>query len=271
MWYAFHEDAVATDETFKQQMDALTREIGRRGKEATSEGIPPLLAPAPAPAPGPAPAPAPAPVPVPATPGHRPRAAATTPSQDLAFTPSNQMNTPELLQQHQQPQYQQQEHRLAGGGQSLVELSAFMEKHQSMMNDREAQLRADLETRLQRQEREVEVQRQEAESQRREVENLRKELEIKRVEHQQLLERLEARMKTHTAASLQSRLQALHASKLLSDEEFCKLEDLIVDSFEEGSGDTGESRTQQVSSLVALSERMTSDEAFIRQLRRKHL
>ena len=66
LYFPFHAEAVATDEMFMQQMDALTREIGDRGKVKTkptaevSEGVPPAPAPTPTPAPAPAPAPTPA-------------------------------------------------------------------------------------------------------------------------------------------------------------------------------------------------------------------
>ena len=66
--------------------------------------------------------------------------------------------------------------------------------------------------------------------------------------------------------ALQSRLQSLHASKLLTDEELYRLEDVIADSLEddEGGGSGG-----QVGKLVALSGRMAGDAALARQLRRK--
>ena len=68
LWHAFFESAVDTDEKFIQAMDALTREIGDRGKikAKVAEGVPPPKAATPAPAaaadfePTPEPAPAPA-------------------------------------------------------------------------------------------------------------------------------------------------------------------------------------------------------------------
>ena len=57
MYYCFFVAAVDTDEKFMQQMDALTREIGDRGKATTmaaarvSEGVPPRAAPTPTPEP----------------------------------------------------------------------------------------------------------------------------------------------------------------------------------------------------------------------------
>ena len=68
--------------------------------------------------------------------------------------------------------------------------------------------------------------------------------------------------------ALQSRLESLHASKLLTDEELYRLEDIVADSLEEdeagGSGGGG-----QVGKLLALSGRVAGDAALARQLRRK--
>ena len=68
MWYAFYPSAVTTDADFTQQMGALTRAIGDRGKRRVSEAVPPAPthpARAPEPAAAAAAAAAPAPVPVP--------------------------------------------------------------------------------------------------------------------------------------------------------------------------------------------------------------
>jgi len=65
--------------------------------------------------------------------------------------------------------------------------------------------------------------------------------------------------------ALQSRLQSLHASKLLADEELYKLEDTIADSLEEEDAGSG----GQVAKLIVFSERMAGDAALARQLRRK--
>ena len=47
-WYPFHREAVETDAGFLQQIDAVAREIGDRGKpKVVSEGVPPTPAPAP--------------------------------------------------------------------------------------------------------------------------------------------------------------------------------------------------------------------------------
>ena len=62
--------------------------------------------------------------------------------------------------------------------------------------------------------------------------------------------------------ALQARLEALHAAKLLQDEELYVIEDAIADS--EDVEEAG-----CVSKLIALSAKMPSDRAFARQLRRR--
>ena len=64
---------------------------------------------------------------------------------------------------------------------------------------------------------------------------------------------------------LQARLESLHASKLLTDDELYTLEDVIADSLEGEGGGSGE----QVAKLLVLTERMAGDAALARQLRRK--
>ena len=72
-------------------------------------------------------------------------------------------------------------------------------------------------------------------------------------------------------AALQSRLEALHAAKLLSDDELYRLEDLIADSFEEETRASGVGVCEQLTSMITLSERIASDSALARQIRRKFM
>ena len=64
-------------------------------------------------------------------------------------------------------------------------------------------------------------------------------------------------------AALQSRVQALHAAQLLTDEELYRIEDVIADGCEVGDGG------DRVAQMLALSGRMAAEGAFARQLRRK--
>ena len=95
LYYAFHGKELEDDEAlFETRMDALTREIGDRGKPGISEAVPPAPTPAkewaPTPAPAPALAPAPTPAPAPrATPASAALVTAAKTS-DRSFTPSMQ-------------------------------------------------------------------------------------------------------------------------------------------------------------------------------------
>ena len=80
--------------------------------------------------------------------------------------------------------------------------------------------------------------------------------------------------------ALQARLEAVHAAKLLSDEEFFALEDLCAD-FAELQPAVGAVRSEaealafglvaKMRRLVCISEKMVADAAFTRQARRKFL
>jgi hypothetical protein len=146
------------------------------------------------------------------------------------------------------------------GAASIDEVSALIERHQ----DKIVGL-------LQTQRQEMEAQRQEVELK---MERLRDEAIEARVQaaveqERKAAERLRAEVTTaqlrdHQLAVLQSRLEALRAAKLVSDDELYAAEDALADSLE-GADDDRAAR------LIALSGRMPSDASFSRQLRRKFL
>ena len=72
----------------------------------------------------------------------------------------------------------------------------------------------------------------------------------------------ESKLREQQLVTLQVRLEALHAAKLLADEELHVVEDAIADSEEAVEGD-------RVTALISLSGKMGSDRAFARQLQRK--
>jgi hypothetical protein len=159
----------------------------------------------------------------------------------LNFTPSMQLAPVEY------PQFSR-----SNGGASLMEVSAFMTEQ--------------LDKQLDKQRAHDEKMRQEAKADREELEA---KLEHQRHENAKLRERALLREQALVVA-LQSRVQALHATQLLADEELYCLEDLIADGCEvlavDDGGDGGDDRVAQ---MLALSERMAADGAFARQLRRK--
>jgi hypothetical protein len=192
LYYEFFAAAVDTDDKFMKQMDALTREIGDRGrvKQTTagarvvvSEGVPPAPAPAPARAPAPAPrtlAPlAPAPAPAPATP---PRSAALVPSAatDQGYSPSV----------HMVPMQSSSADALGMVERLLDEAKADRAAMEARLEAKDAKMEAKL-----------------AEQ--------RQEMEAKVAE---LTAPAPAAISDDQVAALQARLEALNAAKLLSDE-----------------------------------------------------
>ena len=97
LWYPFHPAAVETDAAFMQQVDAVCRDLGERGKPKArsasshvSEGVPP--APTAAATQSLEPSPALASVLAPRTPAPAPTA--TTAAVHGSFTPSIQLSSP---------------------------------------------------------------------------------------------------------------------------------------------------------------------------------
>lgn len=161
---------------------------------------------------------------------------------------------------------------MALGG-SLAELTAFMEKQQRMQMEREAQAKA--EAKAERLERDAQVRAEKAELEARfeaQLEKQRQEIEAKlaptvAISQEQL-------------AALQSRLEALHAAQLLTDDELYCLEDICADVIELESSLGAQLAAAvaqanpviaKASKLVALSERMSGDAALARQLRRRFM
>ena len=119
------------------------------------------------------------------------------------------------------------------------EMQALLEQERS---EKEAIVREHQEAKLEQQRSEMQQQRQEMQEQRQDMERLREVAAEARVrgEERQLA------AQERKLPALQARLQTLQAAKLLTDEELCKLEDIIVDNLEaEDSGG------EQVAKLVA--------------------
>ena len=259
VYFNFHPAAVATDELFLKQIDAVERDLGERGKRRLHEGVPPALAPRgpepePEPEPAPAPArvpsrpPAPAPAPAPAHPARSPslkRSFAEPSSPALAIQPQNVEDT------------------------SLVEV----------LLAREDKIRQEA--------------KEEKAAQEAKYEKLRQEMDAKiDAKVEQVREQMREDMKPKPALSpeqidaLQTRLEALHVAELLSDEELFALEDIVADFVELEASTMPAMRpitleavhtspgdacapAAKLLKLVALSERLATDAAFARQARRK--
>ena len=104
-----------------------------------------------------------------------------------------------------------------GGGSSLAELTLFMEKQQRMQMDRDAQARAEraeLEATSKAEKAELEA-KFEAKLEAQRLKNERQRQSLERLKAQAT----EVRLYEQQTTALQARLESLHASKLLSQEE----------------------------------------------------
>ena len=95
---------------------------------------------------------------------------------------------------------------------------------------------------------------------------MRAEMDAKMDAHSQAAKLREQQVATRATAAelitLQARLEALSAAKLLTDDEHDLVEDIIADA-------ANVAEDEQVAMLIDLSGRMVADKAFARQLRRK--
>jgi hypothetical protein len=300
MWYGFWDADQDDDAAFDRRLSAVLREVGDRGKLVLSEAVPPFHEPTPAPAPAllparspapaairaPAPAPAPTPAPAPvSTPALAPAATMQAPStpppaallarQDtVSFTPSMQL----------QPVSPAVVHPQSGAIASLSEMSAFMEKQQLLLIEREVhaeakatELRAEMDAKLEAQKQEMEQKLEQAQS---EMGRLREAVVESRVREAEARARSEVRAAIDARSNadmvseeqlgvFQTRIQALHASQLLSEDELYSLEDVVADCIEHGGPGASTPAAGQVTRMVALSEKMAVDGSLARQLRLK--
>jgi hypothetical protein len=150
----------------------------------------------------------------------------------------------------------------AAAGVSLTEVSAFMTEQLDRQREHDEKLREEMVT-LREAAVESRLRAQAAESKLRE----------QAIEHRHTLCIEQQRQ----LPALQARLEALHAAKLLGDEDLYAVEDAIADSSFEGRSapaqgeeekEEEEGGNQRVARLIALSAKVTSDRAFARQLQR---
>jgi hypothetical protein len=107
--------------------------------------------------------------------------------------------------------------------------------------------------------------REQAKAERAEMEaKMDAKLEQAEEQKQAMAARVEHLLIEQQLPALQSRCEAMHAAKLLSDDELFSIEDVIAD-LEVGSDD------RRAGQLITLSSRMAGDAAFSRQIRRKIL
>jgi len=143
-------------------------------------------------------------------------------------------------------------------GSSFVEMTAFFREE-----------RAHLESKLEQQELKAEQQRQELEGkleqQRQTIESLQAQLAARPQPAMEVIDE-------EQLAALQSRLQAMHGSKLLTDDELFSIEDAIVDCVEAmPTAGASASEVEKVAKMLLVSSKVASDSTLARQLRRKFL
>eukprot|EP01043_Picozoa_sp_COSAG02_P006849 COSAG02_NODE_199_length_29529_cov_32.558289_18_plen_239_part_00 len=206
MWYAFWPEAVSTDEKFKEQMDKVARHVGDRGKIKTKvvhEGVPPNADPlTPAFERSPEPAPAPA------------RSIATTSESDVqrvaeasetySFTPSMQIQMPSPTT----PGGHQQRVAMSGATGSLLETVAILKGQRDEAKAERAEAQAEREKMQARLEQRMEKEREE----------LAEQKQAMQAQIAELTAPKPAAIAEEDVMSLQARLEAVHMSKLITDE-----------------------------------------------------
>ena len=269
-YYKFYGEDLEEESFFEQRVDALTGEIGDRGRARQSrlqEAVPPEPAPEPAPAPAPAPnlaaaralAPAPAPQPAqaPLAPAQNVMArapAAGAGGDDDEFTPT-MLQSPAPVQ-------------VVSAG--LEELSALFKEIRHDAKAERDEMEAKMETRLAQARAEMETKAKA------DMDALREEMTPR--EQQPAISDGEL-------ITLQARLEALHAAELLAEAELFAVEDLVADFVElQATVPDGGVLSQEaiysavggscapavkLHKLVRLSNKMGSDAAFARQVKRK--
>ncbi len=281
MWYAMWGAEEDDDASFERRVDNLVREIGERGKLMVAESVPPLREPTPAPAPAPSP-PSSEPASTRAPAARAPAAttalfASASPSiahaaeQQAGQSANARITHTVLPSMEQQPVVQQQPSSSSVAtsqmGTSLMEVSAFMtEQLKTQMASQRAHDKEQHAEVVRLLEGQLEAQRHEIKAQRQAIKALEAKLAPACAISQEQL------------AALQSRIQTLHVAKLLSDDELFSLEDACGDIIELESSIGGRITSEmaqanpsvsKLSRLVALCERVTSDEALARQIRRR--
>jgi hypothetical protein len=303
MWYSMWDAEKDDDDAFERRLDSVVREIGDRGKVMLPEAVPPpaaaaavasrasgmsaalpvrALAPAPAPtlasspkaalAPAPAPAPAPAaavalasaPAPAPAAVPPKPRLAPAQAALGQTFTPTMDRTMP--LSTVEQPGGS-----LMSGG-SLGELAVFMETQQRLQIEREDKLESKLESQRLQMETKLESQRLQMEAK---LEQVAQQAKAATDAKSQLLE-LQQAISESQLTILSTRVEAMHAARLLSDEELFHLEDSVGDyiglrSSREPPIEELRAAVDRVLQLIGMVEGMPKDTTCARQIRRRCL
>ena len=239
LWYSFANAEQDDEPAFQKRVDNLCRELADRGMnevESAAEGVPP------------APAPAPAQTSV--------QAPVSRTVASPSFSPSPQASVPPPIATPSTKLSAEQRDSSSLTAVTLMDLSAFMTKQLGDQREYDAKMRQELESQLSRQRVEV-AQMQE------EVQKMRDIASAKTCVSDGQLEQL------------QTRLDALHQAKLITDGEMDLLADSVADYIECRSSLNPATpelsiAAEKVKKMVGLSEGMGKDAMLARQLRRKY-
>jgi hypothetical protein len=231
LYYTFYPAAVGTDAEFQQQVDAVCRELGDRGKPKLQEAIPPS-APAlarfePTPAPAPAPARAPAPAPALAVAPATPRPTEQSSANAASFTPSMQQIATPMTPM--------------GGGSGVMEIIALLKEERQEMKQELQQMREEQTTRK------------------------GGDAAAEAISHAQLTQ-LQARIEALHSAALLTDEELFILEDLVSDVLELKVTPASLVTVEMA---LRHPPVAQLCKLVVLSEGIATDAAFARQARRK--
>ena len=165
-------------------------------------------------------------------------------------------------------------------GSSFVEMTAFFREERAHLESKLEQQELKAEQQKRELEGKLERQREDSEGK---LEQQRQEAEAKVEQQRQMIESLQAQLAARPQpamevvdeeqlAALQSRLQAMHGSKLLTDDELFSIEDAIVDCVEAmPTAGASASEVEKVAKMLVVSSKVASDSTLARQLRRKFL
>ena len=206
-------------------------------------------------------------------------------------TPQQQSYTPSMQQHDSMPLSTLSTERHGGGttteGVSLMEVSTFMTEQlkavarmEARMDKQASEAKAEMEAQRVASKAEMEAHREITERQRHQMDakldEQRRQIEQQRQEAQQVREIASAKscVSEGQLEMLQTRLDALHEAKLLTDDEVGALEDCVADyidccsSLNPAAAEIGVA-AEKVKKMVGLSEGMGKDGMLARQLRRK--
>ena len=156
-----------------------------------------------------------------------------------------------------------------------MEVSAIVTEHLNKQREHDEKLRHDFEAKLEEQRQQTEEQRQETERLREDVfQSKLREQALRQTEQVREIASAKSCVSDGQLELLQTRLDALHQAKLLTDDEIDELEDCVADyidcrsSLNPAAAEIG-AAAEKVKKMVGLSEGIGKDGMLARQLRRK--